>query len=52
MRPPQGGREKFLKGNYERIFDEGRRCVRGWEKANANHPAVVPEHTPSLGVGR
>jgi len=23
------------KGNYERIFDEGRRKVRAWEKANA-----------------
>jgi Amidohydrolase len=25
---------KVRKGNYERIFDEGRRRVRGWEKAN------------------
>jgi len=45
-------REKFLKGNYERIFDEGRRRVRAWEKANANRPAVVPEPTPSSGVGQ
>jgi hypothetical protein len=25
---------KVLKTNYERIFDEGRRRVRAWEKAN------------------
>jgi len=25
---------KVRKGNYERIFDEGRRKVRAWEKAN------------------
>ena len=29
-----GARQKFLKGNYERIFDEGRRRVRAWEMAN------------------
>jgi len=45
-------KEKFLKGNYERIFDEGRHRVRAWEKANANRPAVVPEPTPSSGVGQ
>ena len=28
-------RDKVLKGNYERIFDEGRRNARAWEKANA-----------------
>ena len=27
---------KVRKGNYERIFDEGRRKVRAWEKANAS----------------
>jgi hypothetical protein len=27
-------REKLLKGNYERLFDEARRRVRAWEKAN------------------
>jgi len=26
---------KVRKGNYQRIFDEGRRRVRAWEKANA-----------------
>ena len=25
---------KVRKGNYERIFDEGRRRVRAWEKAH------------------
>jgi hypothetical protein len=28
-------REKLLKGNYERLFDEARRRVRAWEKAHA-----------------
>jgi predicted TIM-barrel fold metal-dependent hydrolase len=27
-------REKFLKGNYERLFDEARQKVRAWEKAH------------------
>lgn len=27
-------REKVLKGNYIRLFDEARRRVRGWERAN------------------
>ena len=27
-------KEKLLKGNYERLFDEARRRVRAWEKAN------------------
>ncbi len=31
---PRDVREKFLKGNYERLFDEARRKVRAWEKAN------------------
>jgi hypothetical protein len=26
---------KVPRGNYERIFDEGRRRVRAWEAANA-----------------
>jgi hypothetical protein len=26
--------EKLRKGNYERLFDEARRRVRAWEKAN------------------
>ena len=27
--------EKLRKGNYERLFDEARRKVRAWEKAEA-----------------
>ena len=27
-------RQKLLKGNYERLFDEARRKVRAWEKAH------------------
>jgi len=29
---------KLRKGNYQRIFDEGRRRVRAWEKANVKQP--------------
>jgi hypothetical protein len=29
-----GTKEKVLKGNYERVFDEGRRNARAWEKAH------------------
>jgi predicted TIM-barrel fold metal-dependent hydrolase len=29
-------REKLLKGNYERLFDEARRKVRAWEKAQTH----------------
>jgi hypothetical protein len=43
-------REKFLKGNYELIFDEGRRRVRTWEKANADRPPLIPEPSPVSGV--
>jgi hypothetical protein len=31
-------RGKLLKGNYERLFDEARRKVRAWEKANVKAP--------------
>jgi predicted TIM-barrel fold metal-dependent hydrolase len=34
-------RQKLLKGNYERLFDEARRKVRAWEKA----------HVKGLGAG-
>jgi hypothetical protein len=34
-------REKVLKGNYVRLFDEGRRRVRAWERANV--PAAATE---------
>ena len=30
--------EKVRKGNYERLFDEARRRVRAWEKANVRQP--------------
>jgi hypothetical protein len=30
----KGASEKVRKGNYERIFDEGRRNARAWEKAH------------------
>ena len=30
--------EKVRKGNYERIFDEGRRRVRAWEQAKGLYP--------------
>jgi hypothetical protein len=29
-------RDQVVKGNYERLFDEARRRVRAWEKANVN----------------
>jgi predicted TIM-barrel fold metal-dependent hydrolase len=28
-------KDKILKGNYERIFDQGRKNVRAWEQAHA-----------------
>jgi predicted TIM-barrel fold metal-dependent hydrolase len=31
-------REKVLKGNYERLFDEGRQKVRAWEMAQGLGP--------------
>jgi hypothetical protein len=30
-------KDKILKRNYERIFDQGRKNVRAWEKAHAPH---------------
>ncbi len=30
-------RQKVLKGNYERIFDQARLNVRAWEKTHVNH---------------
>ena len=36
---------KVRKGNYERIFDEGRRRVRAWEKANVPYEHQVTERT-------
>lgn len=45
-------KQKLLKGNYERIFNEARIKVRAWEKAHANEPNPVPPPTPSSGVGK
>jgi predicted TIM-barrel fold metal-dependent hydrolase len=36
-------REKVCKGNYERIFDEARRKVRAWERAQGLVAARSPE---------
>jgi hypothetical protein len=38
--------EKVRKGNYERLFDEARRNVRAWERANlkAQEPPGTPPH--------
>lgn len=32
----QEAKDKILKGNYERIFDQGRKNVRAWEQAHAS----------------
>jgi hypothetical protein len=34
--PPEAS-AKLRMGNYERLFDEARRKVRAWEKANVHH---------------
>jgi hypothetical protein len=44
-------RHLVLKGNYERLFDQGRKNVRAWEKANLNKPRIQPERTPASGTG-
>ena len=36
--------EKVRKGNYERLFDEARRKVRAWERANLAE--TNPLHRP------
>ena len=36
-------REKVTKGNYERIFDEGRQKVRAWEMAQGLNRANNPQ---------
>jgi hypothetical protein len=35
-------REKVLKANYVRVFDEGRRRVRAWERVNVPAAATAP----------
>jgi hypothetical protein len=44
-------RHLVLKGNYERLFDQGRKNVRAWEKANVGKPRIQPERTPVSGTG-
>lgn len=44
-------RHLVLKGNYERLFDQGRKNVRAWEKANLGKPRIQPERTPVSGTG-
>jgi hypothetical protein len=34
-------RDKVLKGNYERVFDEARRRVRNWERIHGHLPATA-----------
>lgn len=47
---PEASR-KVRKGNYERLFDEARRRVRAWERANVPRAAAVPE-SPSTAAER
>src|SRR5262245_41060245 len=42
-------RDKVLRTNYERIFDEGRRKVRAWEAANPARP-LGGSDSPASGV--
>lgn len=42
-------KEKFLKGNYERIFDTARKQVRAWEKANVGKKQSPSPKTPISG---
>lgn len=44
-------KQKLLKGNYERLFDQAKAKVRAWEKAYANEPNKIPAPTPSSGAG-
>jgi predicted TIM-barrel fold metal-dependent hydrolase len=42
-------KDKFLKGNYERIFDTARKRVRAWEKANVGKKQPPSPKTPISG---
>jgi predicted TIM-barrel fold metal-dependent hydrolase len=44
-------KQKFLKGNYERLFDAARVKVREWERIHANEPNKIPAPTPVSGPG-
>lgn len=43
-------RQKLLKGNYQRIFDQGRIKVRNWEKQHVNDAQAMPAPTPISGA--
>jgi hypothetical protein len=43
-------REKLLKGNYERLFDDAKMKVRIWEKAHVNDKKTIPAKTPVSGL--
>jgi predicted TIM-barrel fold metal-dependent hydrolase len=43
-------RQKLLKGNYQRLFDQARIKVRNWEKKHVNDEHVMPAATPISGV--
>jgi len=45
-------REKLLKGNYKRIFDQARVKVREWESKHADEKPAIPEATPVSGEGK
>ena len=45
-------KEKLLKGNYKRLFDQARARVREWEMKHADEKPIVPEATPVSGMGR
>lgn len=42
-------KDKILKGNYERIFDEARVRVRAWEAENVGKPLPPPKWSPAAG---
>jgi hypothetical protein len=42
---------KIFKGNYELLFDQARKKVRAWEKANLDAPRPVPQWSPTSGTG-
>lgn len=44
-------RQKFLKGNYERLFDAARAKVRAWEQLHAHDAEKVPVPTLISGPG-
>lgn len=43
-------KQKLLKENYARLFDEARSKVRAWEKAHVNDQEKIPAPTPVSGL--